>query len=64
LSSHDFDAIFFVGGVGTMWDFPDDKDVHRLAREIYEKGGVTAAVCHGSVALVNVRLTNGEFLVR
>lgn len=62
--SEDFNAVFFVGGFGTMWDFPDDPDVQRLAAEIYEKGGVTSAVCHGPCALVNVKLSTGELLVK
>lgn len=33
-------------------------------REIYEKGGVVSAVCHGPCALINVQLSNGEYLVR
>ena len=47
-----------------MWDFPEDSDVQRLAKEVYEKGGVTSAVCHGPVALVNVKLSNGQYLVK
>ena len=34
--SSDYDCIFFAGGFGVMWDFPDDPDVHRLCREMYE----------------------------
>jgi putative intracellular protease/amidase len=64
MKSANFDAVFFVGGFGTMWDFPDNEDVQRLAAEIYENGGVTSAVCHGPVALVNVKLSSGEYLVK
>jgi len=64
VKSAGFDAIFFVGGFGTMWDFPDNPDVQRLAAEMYDKGGVVAAVCHGPVALMNVRLANGSLLVK
>jgi len=64
MKATDFDAIFFVGGFGTMWDFPDDPDVQRLAKEIYENGGVVSAVCHGPVALVNVKLSDGSLLVK
>jgi putative intracellular protease/amidase len=64
MKSENFDAVFFVGGFGTMWDFPDNEDVQRLAREIYERGGVTSAVCHGPIALANVKLSNGEYLVK
>jgi putative intracellular protease/amidase len=58
-----YDAILFAGGHGTMWDFREDRDVQRLAAAIHEKGGVVAAVCHGPAALVDVRLSSGEFLV-
>ena len=58
-----FDLVFFVGGTGTMWDFYDNPDINRIAREVYERDGVVAAVCHGPVALTNVRLADGEFLV-
>jgi putative intracellular protease/amidase len=58
-----YDAIFYVGGHGTMWDFPDDPDLARLGRDIYESDGVVAAVCHGSSALVNLTLSDGSYLV-
>lgn len=60
----DYDAVFYVGGFGTMWDFPDNKDSQNLARAIYEKGGVVAAVCHGPCALVNVTLSDGSALIK
>jgi len=47
-----------------MWDFPDDPDVHRMAREMYERNKIVAAVCHGPVALLNVKLSSGEYLVK
>jgi putative intracellular protease/amidase len=58
-----YDAILYVGGHGTMWDFPDDEGLARLGRDIYEAGGVVAAVCHGPSALVNLTLTDGTYLV-
>lgn len=63
LHGRDYQAIVFAGGHGTMWDFADDADIQRLVREIYEAGGVVAAVCHGPAALVNAKLANGEYLV-
>lgn len=59
----DYAAIFFAGGHGTMWDFPNDPALLSLTAKVYEQGGVVAAVCHGPAALVNVKLSNGEFLV-
>lgn len=58
-----YSAIYFAGGHGAMWDFADSPDVQRVTRNIYEAGGVVAAVCHGPAALVNVTLTNGSYLV-
>lgn len=58
-----YDAIFFAGGHGTMWDFADQPDGARLAAAIYQRGGVVGAVCHGPSALVNVRLADGAYLV-
>ncbi|MFL6122919.1 type 1 glutamine amidotransferase domain-containing protein [Actinophytocola sp.] len=58
-----YDAIFYVGGHGTMWDFPGDTDLARLGRDVYESNGVVAAVCHGPSALLNLTLSNGSYLV-
>ena len=59
----DYEAILFAGGHGTMWDFADNKELAELTRQIYEQGGVVAAVCHGPAGIVNVRLSNGKLLV-
>ncbi|GIG66466.1 type 1 glutamine amidotransferase domain-containing protein [Phytomonospora endophytica] len=64
LKAGDFDAILFVGGHGAMWDFPGDEALLSLAAGIYERGGVVGAVCHGPAALVNLRLSDGSFLVK
>jgi len=56
-------AIFFAGGHGAMWDFPDAQAFGNAARAIYETGGVVGAVCHGPAGLVNVRLSNGRYLL-
>lgn len=59
----DYDAIFYAGGHGTMWDFPDNQALAEIAARIYEAGGVVGAVCHGPAALVNISLSNGQYLV-
>lgn len=58
-----YDAVFFVGGHSTMWDFPDNPELARLGRVVYERGGVVAAVCHGPAALVGLTLSDGSYLV-
>jgi putative intracellular protease/amidase len=62
--SDDYSAVLFVGGHGTMWDFPDDAAVKTLIRNMFERNKPIAAVCHGPAALVNVKLKNGQYLVK
>ena len=63
LDPSNYAAVFFVGGHGTMWDFPDDAAVQRFARELFEAGSPVGAVCHGPAALVNVKPSDGTYLV-
>lgn len=58
-----YDAVYFPGGHGTMWDLPESEAVQAAVRSAYENGKVVAAVCHGPAALVNVKLSNGDWLV-
>ena len=58
-----FDAIYFTGGHAVMFDFTDSPGLHDLTRSIYERGGVVGAVCHGYCGLLNLRLSNGSYLI-
>ncbi len=58
-----YEAIYFTGGHGVMWDFPDSAGLQQIAREIWEAGGIVSAVCHGYCGLLNVRLSDGSLLV-
>jgi len=64
INPEDYDAIFFAGGHGTMWDLPGSDALAELTAKIYENDGVVGAVCHGPAGLVNVKLSNGEYLVK
>jgi putative intracellular protease/amidase len=59
----DFDAIYFTGGHAVMWDFPDNAELQRITRGIYERGGIVSAVCHGYCGLLNTKLSDGALLV-
>ncbi len=59
----EYQAVYFVGGKGTMFDFPDNPDVQRIAQHLYQNNKVVSAVCHGPAALINVKLDNGEMLL-
>lgn len=56
-------AVFVVGGKGAMFDLPGDTDLQEIIATLYEDERVVSAVCHGPAALVNVRLSSGEYLV-
>lgn len=58
-----YSAIFFAGGHGTMWDFPDNAGAQKAIREIDAADGIVSAVCHGPAALVNARRADGSLLV-
>ncbi|KAI1414210.1 DJ-1/PfpI family protein [Hypoxylon sp. FL1857] len=59
-----FDVIFFPGGHGPMYDLAGDAASQQLIAEFWEKGKIVAAVCHGSAALVNVKLLDGSLLLK
>lgn len=63
LDADDYAGVFFAGGHGTMWDFPGNEALATLTAGVWENGGVVAAVCHGPAGLVDVRLSNGDWLV-
>lgn len=63
VDARDFDAIYFTGGHAVMWDFPSSQGLQRITRDIHERGGVVASVCHGYCGLLETRLSDGSLLV-
>lgn len=59
----DYCCVYFPGGHGAMWDFPDNAHIQRIASDIYDRGGVISAICHGPAALVNIRDAEGLHLL-
>jgi len=59
----DYAAVFVPGGHAPMWDLAVDATSLTLIRDFYEAGKPVSFVCHGPAALVNVKLTDGSFLV-
>ena len=63
IKASDYKVIYFAGGHGTMWDFPDNPDIQKITRTIYENEGIVAAVCHGPAALTSIKLSDERYLV-
>ena len=59
----EYDAVFFPGGHGTMFDFPNNGAVGTIINNVYERDGVVGAVCHGPAAFVGVKDSKGLPLV-
>ena len=59
----EYRAIYYAGGHGTMWDFPQNSALQTASKNIYENGGIVSAVCHGPSGLVNIKLSDNNYLV-
>ena len=59
----DYDAVFYPGGHGPLWDLAIDKNSSALIEAFYTNNKPVAFVCHAPGALKNVKV-NGEFLVK
>lgn len=57
-------AIYYTGGHGVMWDFPEDKRLQELALTIYENKGYLLSVCHGVAGLLNIKDKAGNYLIK
>lgn len=58
-----FDAVFFPGGHGTMWDLPTDANVKATVEAAYGAGKFIASVCHGAAGLVSAVRADGQPMV-
>ena len=58
-----YDAVYFVGGKGAMFDFPQDTYIQSIVKNYYHSNKVIGAVCHGPAALINVNLNDGSPLL-
>jgi putative intracellular protease/amidase len=59
-----FDAIVVCGGQSPMFTFRENADLKDAIRTFYESNRLAAIFCHGVSALVDVKLSNGEYLVK
>ncbi len=60
-----YKAVYYVGGGSAMFDVPVNNEMQSIAMEIYEKNdGIISAVCHGTAGLVNLKTSNGDYLVK
>ncbi|WP_413999637.1 type 1 glutamine amidotransferase domain-containing protein [Flavobacterium sp. W1B] len=58
-----YDAIFYPGGHGPLWDLATDKNSAALIEKFYTSKKPLAFVCHSPAVLKNVKV-NGDYLVK
>ncbi|MCC9622720.1 type 1 glutamine amidotransferase domain-containing protein [Thalassospira sp. MA62] len=63
VNADDFDALFYPGGHGPLWDLATDSKSIALIEAFTAQNKPVAAVCHGPAALVNAKGTDGNPLV-
>jgi len=63
VTNEKFDLVYLAGGHGTMYDFPNDTVMQTIIQSQFESGRKVAAICHGVGGLLNVKLSNGEYLI-
>lgn len=64
IAPNDYRLIYFAGGHGAMWDFPDNAELQNLAKTIYERNGMVTAIAHGASGLLNITLSDGTPLIQ
>lgn len=60
----EYDAIFYPGGHGLLWDLVENKNSITLIASFYSNNKPVAFVCHAPAVLKNVKTKNGDFLVK
>lgn len=60
----DYDAVFYPGGHGPLWDLAEDKNSVSLIESFHNNNKPVAFVCHAPAALLHVKAANGEPLVK
>ena len=64
VTASDFDAVFYPGGHGPLWDLTNDADSIALIEAMVADDKPVAAVCHAPAVLVNAKSPNGDPLVK
>jgi len=63
LDPKQYGLFFAAGGHGTLFDFPKATALQNIASDIYKRGGVVAAVCHGPAILPGIKDENGKPII-
>ncbi|WP_250658299.1 type 1 glutamine amidotransferase domain-containing protein [Alkalimarinus coralli] len=63
VSMDDYDAVFYPGGHGPLWDLTDNQESIRLISDFVKSNKPVSAVCHATAAFLNVKDEGGSYLI-
>ncbi|MDH7444031.1 type 1 glutamine amidotransferase domain-containing protein [Aquimarina sp. 2201CG14-23] len=64
VSANEYDAIFYPGGHGPLWDLAEDQNSIALIEAFYAQQKPVSAVCHAPAVFKHVKGTDGESMVK
>ncbi|AOE50936.1 type 1 glutamine amidotransferase domain-containing protein [Kangiella sediminilitoris] len=64
INIEDFDAVFYPGGHGPLWDLAEDKDSIAIIEQAYKMQKPIGAVCHAPAVFKQTKAPNGDPLVK
>ncbi len=64
VSANDYDAVFYPGGHGPMWDLTSDAASIKLIETFHQQNKPVSAVCHAPSVLLNTKDAQGESLLK
>ena len=64
INANEYDAVFYPGGHGPLWDLVDDRKSLMIINTLYAAGKPVAAVCHAPIVLRNAEKPDGTPLVQ
>ncbi|GAA4300452.1 type 1 glutamine amidotransferase domain-containing protein [Nibribacter koreensis] len=64
VKAEQFDAVFYPGGHGPLWDLHSDRNSLNLIETLWKSKKPVAAVCHAPAVLLNAKDENDEALVK
>jgi len=63
ISADDYDAVFYPGGHGPLWDLAEDQNSIALIESMYSAGKPVAAVCHAPAVFRHTKAPDGSPLI-
>jgi putative intracellular protease/amidase len=65
INSEDYLGVYYSGGGSAMFTVPENLPIQKIVMNIYEKNnGIISAICHGTAGLANLKMSDGNYLIR